>query len=165
MNLPRITDRAKLVQALQLVPYAPGGGDWSGADCWGVMELYLWNLQGIRLDDRMEHPPGPQGLEEAFEQRGTGWMDVANMEPRDGDVWFFREAVPVMNAEGKVTGRSIVEHGHCGVFTNGMILHAVGEQLRFEGELHWTGGVRLEPADDRRLAGRVSAKLRRVELA
>jgi cell wall-associated NlpC family hydrolase len=95
-----------LVALLQATPYRPGGGDWSGCDCWGLVEIWHRERFGIVLDDRAGHPAGPQGLADGFEQRSR-WLTLD--APRN-------DALAVMRS-----GR--LQAGHCGIVWNGAVLH------------------------------------------
>lgn len=157
----RITDGDRLAASLQMVPYLPGGSDWAGMDCWGCNELWYANRFGIALDDRLGIEPGAEGIEEGFgDLAAHGWNEAS--EPRDDDTVIMRHVV-IRDVGGKRT-RKIIEHGHCGIFWRGQVLHADGRrQIDEDGSDYWIGGCRLEPFD--KVAGRVTAVLRRTELA
>ena len=164
---PRITDRARLAQALLATPYRRGGSDWAAVDCFGLVELWLWNLHGVAVSDRLDMPPGPDGLEDGFGRFDTSqWVEVTGA-CRDDDVLFFRQSVPVLNAKGELTGRRIIEHGHCGVMTGGKFLHAFelrAPSTNEAGEEDPGGGIVRVEEMTRAWERRISAVLRRVEL-
>ncbi len=89
------------------IPHVPGRGDWAGADCWGVVELYYEHVLGIGLTDRADIAPGPEGTQVGFDAR-RGWDDLAG--PVD-------HCVVVMRA-----GR--LKAGHVGVYFGGSVLHS-----------------------------------------
>lgn len=159
----RITDPDALIRALLMVPYLPGAGNWSGADCWGVNELWYANQFGLLLNDRTGIAPGADGLAEGFDDfEAHGWIEVA--EPRDHDTIIMRH-VAMAEIDGKPV-RRVIEHGHCGIYWRGKVIHADGYLKTDEdGNEHWTGGVRVDDFDSPRIRGRVSAILRREELA
>lgn len=160
--MKRITDPAKLAAALQMVPYVPGGASWAGIDCWGANELWYFNRHGIELHDRMEIGPGPAGLSHGVAMHDAGWIEIPLDEgPRDDDTIIMRAVVT--GDDGK---RHVVEHGHCGVYTMGKLLHASGREVRGDDdEAHWVGACQFEDFDSQKIRGRVSLILRRVELA
>ena len=77
--LPQMT-ASELVAQLQATPYRPGGNDFAGCDCWGLVEIWYRELFGIHLADRANHPNGPRGLALGFTAR-SDWLRV--YEPHD----------------------------------------------------------------------------------
>lgn len=136
-----ITDPRHLAAALLMVPYVEGGENWAGADCWGVALIWYRERHGIELADRGDIAPGPDGIEAGMAgAQARGWLPVT--EARDDDLIVMASTVK----------RRRVEHGHCGVFHGGMVLHS-----------ERGSGCRREPFEA--LARRVTAILRRKELA
>lgn len=140
-RIRRITDPAKLAQALMMTPYVERGESWAGADCWGVALLWYANRHGIELADRGDIAPGPAGIEAGMAGAAErGWLTVS--EPRADDLIVMASTVK----------RQRIEHGHCGVYHDGMVLHS-----------EKGSGCKREPYSA--LARRVTAILRRAELA
>lgn len=158
MTTLRITDRGALTRALLMVPYRPDGRDWSGIDCFGLAELWFRNLHGIVISDRLDIAPGADGLERGFSLKGDDWLDVET--PREDDLIFFRDVLPVTGRDGEITGRRVVEHGHCGIMTGGRLLHA-HSAMAANGK---PSGL-VELVDYETLSRRTSGILRRTELA
>lgn len=151
----RMTDPAKLAAALQMVPFRSGGGDWSGCDCWGINYLWYRNRFGLELDDRLGIAPGAIGLMQGAEAAAeNGWIDVALEEgPRDDDTIIMRTVIVWLDKQERQQ-RQVIEQGHCGIFTDGMILHS-----------SQSAGCRFEPFEARSIKGKVTKILRREELA
>lgn len=122
-----------LVQRLQDVPYLPGGGDWSGCDCWGLVELWYRERFGIELSDRGNIAPGPEGLQQGF-ANSTDWLKL--YEPQNDDLVVMR--------------RGRLSAGHMGVFWNGSVLHTDKPH-----------GCVLQPVRGRQIAPRITCFLRR----
>lgn len=97
---------AQMIDRLLTVPYARDRGDFTGADCWGVVELWYRHVLGIVLADRQDHPSSHAGLQAGFDGK-TDWLPVS--EPAD-------HALVVMRA-----GR--LNAGHIGVYFGGSVLH------------------------------------------
>lgn len=95
------------VTALLAVPYVPGGGSWSGADCWGVVELWHRHVLGIEIACRLDNPPGHEGLAAGLAASSV-WR-VAS-EPVD-------HCLVVMRARG-------IMAGHVGVHFDGSVIHS-----------------------------------------
>lgn len=89
------------------IPYAPGRGDWVGADCWGIVELYYEHVLGISVPDRANHPAGHGGLQAGFDA-AEHWAAI--VEPVD-------HCLVIMRAHG-------FEAGHVGVHFAGSVLHS-----------------------------------------
>ena len=90
-----------------LIPHASGGAAWSGADCWGIVELYYRHILGIELNEREGIIPGHVGLQQGFKQ-AVRWVEVD--APEEGDL-------VIMRAFGLTAG-------HVGVFVEGHVLHS-----------------------------------------
>jgi cell wall-associated NlpC family hydrolase len=97
----------KLIEHLLAVPYKAGEGNFSGADCWGVVELWYRFILGQELADRANNSAGHEGLNAGFEQ-ATQWKTIE--EPEDNCLVIMR------------TGRLFA--GHVGVFYKGSVLHS-----------------------------------------
>jgi len=94
------------------IPYLAGGRDWSGVDCYGLLQLIYRKEKGIDLPD----VPGVTEkslaalCSDLVEQSKTLWTEVA--EPQDGD------------AVGMGLQKNL---HHVGVWTNadgGRVLHS-----------------------------------------
>ena len=94
------------IDRMLTVPYARGRGDWSGMDCWGVVELWYRHVLGVELSDRTNIAPGHDGVQKGFDA-ALGWRLVA--APVD-------HCAVVMRAHG-------FEAGHIGIYYNGSVLH------------------------------------------
>lgn len=97
----------EMIVALQNVPYAPGKGTFSGADCWGIVELWYKHVLGLVLNDRAEHPVGHKGVQSGF-RCAMNWQKIDR--PEDHCLVILREGG--------------FEAGHVGVFYNGDVLHS-----------------------------------------
>jgi len=97
----------RLIGQLQSVPYIAGRGDMSGADCWGVVELWYRYILGIKLDDRSAHPPGHEGLQSGFDVADE-WLEIEKPE---------NNCLVIMRA-------GHLDAGHVGVFYEGNVLHS-----------------------------------------
>jgi len=100
-----------LVERLQLVPHVPGGSDWNGADCWGVVCLWYLERFGIRLEERTAIAPGVEGMQRGFEDR-SDWVEVTI--PANDDVVVMRAA----------NGRFVLDAGHIGIHWGGLVIHS-----------------------------------------
>jgi cell wall-associated NlpC family hydrolase len=97
----------EIIERLLTVPYKAGEGSFSGADCWGIVELWYCFVLGQELADRASNCAGHEGLNAGFEQ-ATRWERIE--EPEDNCLVIMR------------TGRLFA--GHVGVFFNGSVLHS-----------------------------------------
>lgn len=98
---------AAMIDRLLAVPYAAGRGDWAGADCWGVVELWYRHVLGIEVADRASLPAGNEGLQAGFDAARV-WQPIG--EPKDHCLVILRF-------------RHLVA-GHVGIFWKGSILHS-----------------------------------------
>lgn len=89
------------------IPYEEGKGDWSSADCWGVVELYYRHVLDIELSDRGVIKPGHAGMQQGFEA-ATYWVEVT--EPK-------QHCLVIMRAHG-------YQAGHVGIYIDGHVLHS-----------------------------------------
>lgn len=145
VNFNRISDPIRLAQAISLVPYVAGRGDWGGADCWGVVELWYWNRFSERLCDRGSIAPGPAGLRDGYRAAmGSRWAEVHQVQ--QDDVVIMRQ---------RLRNGVILEHGHCGIAVgDGRLLHASER-----------AGVRLVNLNDADIRIRISSIGRLRKLA
>lgn len=127
MNVFDFIDRALLV------PYAEGRGDWAGADCWGIVELYYEHVLNIDLDDRGNIQPGHDGLQAGFD-KAEHWPQIE--KPED-------HCLVIMQAKHLLAG-------HVGVFHNGYVLHSWNKDI----------GCVFQPITDRFIRSRITAYLR-----
>lgn len=100
-----------LIERLQLVPHVPGGSDWNGADCWGIVCIWYRERFGIELKERHEIDPGVSGMQAGFDAR-RDWSPVS--APRDDDVVVMRAA----------KGRVMLDAGHIGIHWRGLVIHS-----------------------------------------
>lgn len=96
----------ELIARLQSVPHIEGRGDWDGADCWGLVEIWYRERFGVVLTDRADIPPGAAGVSEGFD-RASDWFQVET--PGNDDLVVMRY------------GR--LRAGHVGVFWDGAVIH------------------------------------------
>lgn len=101
LNTRQFADRALLV------PYCDGASDWSGADCWGIVELYYKHVLGIVLVDRSDISSGHEGVNLGFE-RTRAWSRIETPE---------KDCLVLMRAGG-------LKFGHVGVFSDGCVIHS-----------------------------------------
>jgi cell wall-associated NlpC family hydrolase len=119
-------------QAL-MIPYVMGGSEMSGADCWGIVELYYKHVLDIELDNRGDIEAGHMGIQEGFDQ-ATNWKPIDQPE---------NHCLVALRA-----GR--IKVGHIGVYVDGNVLHSADEE---------TGCV-FQPISDRFIKTRITAFLR-----
>lgn len=131
----------QLIERLLATPYLPGGFDWTGADCWGVVEIWYRERFGIVLTDRGRIEPTPLGVMAGYEL-SSAWM--AGAFPRDDDLILMR---------ARWNGETI-QHGHIGVYWGGTVLHSQPDH-----------GCACQPYRARHIESRVTAILRHRSLA
>lgn len=124
---------ADVVSRLLAVPYAPGEGAWTGADCWGVVELWYRHVLGIDLKDRADRPPGHNSVQ-GWADEGLGWISIS--APED-------HCLVLMRA-GRLSA------GHVGVFYNGRVLHSAKSH-----------GCVFQPLSDRIIRSSITGFLRK----
>jgi hypothetical protein len=95
------------IPRLLAVPHVPGGGSWSGADCWGVVELWYWHVLGIELTDRSDRPPGPSSVQ-GWADEGQGWQAIPSPE----------DHCLILMRSGRLAA------GHVGVVFQNRVLHS-----------------------------------------
>lgn len=98
---------AEAIDRLLMVPHVPGQGSWSGADCWGIVELWYRHVLGIEVGDRGAIDPGSDGLQVGFDAK-SDWQPIE--VPADHCLVILR------------AGR--LAAGHVGIFYNGSVLHS-----------------------------------------
>ena len=96
-----------MIDTILSVPYADGMGELSGADCWGIVELWYRHVLGIDLSDRSEHPAGHDGMQAGYDA-AQDWQQIETPE---------NNCLVIMRA-----GR--LNAGHVGVFYGGSVLHS-----------------------------------------
>lgn len=112
----------KMIDALLVVPYVEGAGELTGADCWGIIELWHRYVLNIELSDRAKHPAGHGGLQSGFDVAEM-WRDLD--EPEDN-------CLVVMRSHGFLAG-------HVGIYYQGSVLHSdVGHGCVFQPFKHRT---------------------------
>ena len=102
-----LIDPEKMIDTLLSTPYAPGGSSLSGADCWGIVELWHTGVLGITLPDRAIHPAGHDGMQAGYEA-AQDWIKIETPEDH---------CLVIMRA-----GR--LNAGHVGIFYQGSVLHS-----------------------------------------
>lgn len=90
------------------VPHVPGGGSWTGADCWGIVELYYREVLNREVVDRDTLVPGCESVEVGWSRAAERWR--SSQTPED-------HCLVVMRA-------GALRAGHVGVFYAGSILHS-----------------------------------------
>lgn len=88
------------------VPFRFGDGDWFGADCWGLVELWYAALKDIMLTDRVGGVAGHGALQNGVEDT-IRWARVET--PADHDLVLMRAGD--------------LEAGHVGIHWQGHVLH------------------------------------------
>ena len=128
----------EVIQRVLVTPYIEGGSDWTGLDCWGVVERWHADIHGVALPDRGAIDPGILGMQAGFQASGSRWIELERPQPH---------AVAILRTAAVVEGRRIaLQHGHCGVFWQGRLLHSEA-----------TSGPKLEPVEA--IASRVTCWL------
>lgn len=94
------------IDRLLLVPHTYGAGDWTGADCWGLVELWYRHVLGIELADRAEMPAVNDSVQH-WADIHAGWRPIP--APVDHSV--------VLMSQGRLRA------GHVGIFYGGSVLH------------------------------------------
>lgn len=96
-------------------PWVEGGACFSGADCWGVVVLYYRHVHGIEIEND-NHGEYINSISDALDdQLSTGdWEEIDG--PDDDGVVF-------MAYQGDTPT-------HCGVISNGRVLHSSGSRQR-----------------------------------
>jgi len=120
--------RDRLVSSLLLVPYVPGGRGFSGADCWGIVEIWFLRTMGIELCDRGGFEPGPDSLQ-VWSEASRPWNEIK--EPKDDSIVTMR------------SGR--LEAGHVGIVYDNHVMHTSSGQ-----------GPTFEPLTSRRISFRIT---------
>lgn len=98
-----------LIRRLECVPYVAGGRDWSGMDCFGLVELWHRHL-GVEINDRGEAETDPEGLAAGYARKAL-WQQMS--DPIDHCVIIMRAP---FNGE-------VFKFGHCGMYYNGYVYH------------------------------------------
>lgn len=96
-----------VIDRLLTVPYASGGSSWSGADCWGIVELWYRHVREVELSDRDDRPPGPNSVQ-GWAEEALGWQPIS--APEDHCLLLMR------------SGR--LSAGHVGIVYKGRVLHS-----------------------------------------
>jgi cell wall-associated NlpC family hydrolase len=73
-----------LVQRFRLrefigIPYRPGGRDFQGCDCWGLVRLFYLGLD-IELPDQVISPQDLSGIDQAVREDMPRWIKVSAEE-------------------------------------------------------------------------------------
>lgn len=95
------------IDRAQHVPYVEGGGSFSGADCWGIVELYYKHVLDVELLDRARFAPGCASVQ-AWYDTTSQWRVVT--EP-------VAHCLVVLKA-------GPLPAGHVGVYFGGRVLHS-----------------------------------------
>jgi cell wall-associated NlpC family hydrolase len=123
----------RAIDLLTVVPYIAGRGDWAGADCWGLVELWYRHVVGIELADRGQREPG-MGSVDDWANAATGWKRI--QAPTDHCLVLIRVGD--------------LEAGHVGIHYAGKVLHTA--------ERH---GCVLQSLSDRLIRSRITGFLTR----
>lgn len=70
------------------LPFATGGRDRHGLDCWGLVRLVLADLRGLDVPDM--HDAADRDRAELLALGRAAWREIAIEEVREGDVLVFR---------------------------------------------------------------------------
>lgn len=103
-----------MIEGFVGIRFKDGGRDRSGADCWGLVRLYLQETFGLTLPTYSETPVADlTGSQRAINEAMTNgaWRKVDRSELRHGDVallWCY---------EPDGTGRPVRTRRHVGVIT------------------------------------------------
>jgi len=95
-----------MIDMLLTVPYKLGSGDFTGMDCWGLVELWYAHGLDIELTDRGDHPSGRRGLQAGF-KAARDWQIIDS--PKDHCLVLMRSGE--------------LKAGHVGVFFDGHVVH------------------------------------------
>lgn len=99
-----------MIERFLNIQYELGKGSWTGADCWGLIELYYREEKGVTLINRDSYKPGATALMKGFEgyiKDGCQWEYTDT--PLTDDIVFFN------------VGRR--KPGHVGLIINDLVLH------------------------------------------
>lgn len=96
-----------MIDSLLPVPYAAGQGTLSGADCWGIVELWYRHVLGIDVTDRGALPAGNDGLQAGYDAASV-WQPIDEAKDHCLVILRFRHLTA----------------GHVGVFYQGSVLHS-----------------------------------------
>lgn len=77
------------------IPYRSGGGDFSGADCWGLCKLAARDVFGKRLPDYI-YADASNGIEagQVIDEGCLTWRRVEPGQERAGDIITLRVTLP-----------------------------------------------------------------------
>lgn len=116
------------------LPYVLGRGDWSGADCWGLVELWYRHVLGIGLAEREGRDSTRQSID-VWATAPAGWLPI--VAPEDHCLVLMR------------SGR--LAHGHVGIVYQGSVLHTAV-----------THGCVYQPISDRLIRAATTGYLRKL---
>lgn len=79
-----------MIKQIMRVPYLPGGRDWKGADCWGLVLLCLKHAMGVEASshDGLYYAPGqsPESAQQGIQDALSHEPEFAEVQqPRRGD--------------------------------------------------------------------------------
>lgn len=108
-----------MIKQIMCVPYVPGGRDWEGADCWGLVLLCLKHVMGVEASshDDLYYVPGNdiEAASEAVEKVITEDIEFSEVKsPRRGDF----ALIALLNEEihiGFMLGPSSMLHTQMGI--------------------------------------------------
>lgn len=100
----------ELIWELQYCDYKLNGNDFTGFDCFGLVEFWHSQLHDIEILDRKRLTSDPNGFSEGFGARSV-WQEIDNKQDH---------CVAVMKSRW---GGRTIQQGHCGIYYKDKIYH------------------------------------------
>ena len=122
------------VPRLLAVPYVLGQGDWTGADCWGLVELWYREVLSLPLSERSGRHSARQSID-AWASAPTGWVPIASPE----------DHCLVLMRSGRLNA------GHVGIAYQNRVLHSAKSH-----------GCVYQPLSDRLIRASTTGYLRKL---
>lgn len=116
------------------LPYVLGGGDWTGADCWGLVELWYRLVLGIDLVERRGRHSTRQSID-TWSAAPDGWIQIKGSE----------DHALILMRSGRLA------HGHVGIIYQGSVLHTAASH-----------GCVYQPLSDRLIRASTTGYLRKL---
>lgn len=91
------------------IPYSDKGRSWSGLDCYGLLQLWMYHERGVDLPDYLEvytSASDRHSVAEAIEENKVGWTPVK--QPEFGDALLFRVLGSPMHVGIKLKGNDFL---------------------------------------------------------